>query len=129
MGSARPPTGLRSDLTLADLQDALRRHQRVDEAAAELGIRAPSFHQQWRSRLERAGKPHVTPHQWMRSEGIVAGPSGPNPVLGIRFELQAELAVAAEEAEVTPAALARKILHDWLVRWARRTGRPPPPWS
>lgn len=113
-------------VSLEEMCAALREHGQVHAAAEALGMQAPNFHRAWARRRHLAGLPEQTPLEYMRELGVAPEPTGTQPLLAFHFRLRPLLEEAAEAEGEKPTELAKRILTEWLTRWARRTGRPAP---
>lgn len=118
MKNAADDPPLRSDLTLEDMQAALREHGRVDLAADSLGLAASNFHALWARRAERDGL-DLTPRGYLKSEGLIV--SQTNPLVSFRCPEYDELADAAEALGFEGVSeLAKDVLHEWLKRHRKK---------
>lgn len=114
-----PSASARNDITLEDMQAALREHGTVAAAAEALNMSGPNFQQTWSRRARDAGV-QQTPGEYLDSQGLRREPKGTSPAVFYRLPEYDQLEAAAEEEGTEPNEYAREVLRKHLARRAKR---------
>ncbi len=109
----------RNDITLEDMQAALREHGTVAGAAESLNMSGPNFQQTWSRRARDAGV-QQTPGEYLDSLGMRREPRGTSPAVFFRLPEYSQLEAAAKEEGTEPNEYAREVLRKHLARRAKR---------
>ena len=114
-----PSASARNDITLEDMQAALREHGTVAAAAEALNMSGPNFQQTWSRRARDAGV-QQTPGEYLDSQGLRREPKGTSPAVFYRLPEYDQLEAAAKEEGAAINDLARTVMQKWLARRAKR---------